>query len=62
MDLDFMTVPKLKKGRVPRKLKKKWKKEPYFSIFGRMWIREYKWNNARKALEKYWGVKPISPA
>lgn len=55
MELPILPAPKLKKGRVPRKVKKEWKKDPYFSIFGHMWIREYKWNNSRKALEQYWG-------
>lgn len=50
-----METIKWHKGRVPRKLKKWLKKQPYFDIFGNIWIREIKWKAAQKDIDKYWG-------
>lgn len=45
---------KIKIARIPRKLKKKLKNDPYYCLFGWIWIREYKSRAYSKFLKKLW--------
>lgn len=53
---------KFKKIRIPRKLKKELKKDPYYCIFGAMWISNIKFNIVSKEIKKFWNIPTLNIA